>query len=292
MDILHAKQGQAAIDKEAIRQSNRPQRQTSPIGLGRAPSEAHPEYPEGQTSQDGQSNQTGQFNASDESKPRRRPTTSPRNKPNKRPRRRTSSLGGTGRKRRSSSSGGEGIDEASSDAEWRRERLQRLERSTSRTRRPTPISGDKKAGIPAPKNKTKPAQKAFNSGYKKFKNGTYRQALTDFQKAHQADPKNGLYMTFYAYCLFQVDPDQIKQARELLTKAIDTGNRQAMPDAHLFLGKILKVQGHPDRAHRHFKKALELNPGAREAEREIRLYEKRKGDGNKSGGLFNKLFKK
>lgn len=102
-------------------------------------------------------------------------------------------------------------------------------------------------------------------------------------------------MTFLAYCLFQVDPDQIKRSKQLLMEAIKTENRQALPDAHLFLGKILKVQGKEDRAYRHFKKALELNPGARDAQREIRLYEKRKGidsGSNEDSGFFKKLFKK
>ncbi len=279
VDTLHSKQGQPAIGHKK-QQPSRPQRMTSPIGLGRAPSEAHPEY-----------------SGATKSSKKKRPSSS-------RTRRRTSSMGGTKPKRRTSSVGGAkpkrtssagGIGEPASDPEWRRQRLERLERSSSRTRRPTPISPSG-GSIPAPKNKPKPAQSAFNSGYKKFKNTLYRKALVDFEKAYQAEPENGLYMTFYAYCLFQVDPDQGKRCRELLKKAIDTKNRQALPDAHLFLGKILKIDGHADRAYRHFKKALELNPGAREAEREIRLYEKRKGlDKKKSdadGGLFKKLFKK
>jgi hypothetical protein len=279
VDTLHSKQGQPAVEKKKLRQPNRAQRMTSPIGLGRAPSEAHPEY-------------TGDSAASPQ-KPKRTKTTPPKASTTSRTRRRTSSLGGKKSRRRTSSAGG--IGEPTSDPEWRRQRLERLERSSSRTRRPTPISPSG-GSIPAPKNKPKPAQSAFNSGFKKFKNNLYRKALADFQRAHEAEPENGLYKTFYAYCLFQVDPDQSKKCREMLKKVIDSNDRQALPDAHLFLGKILKVDGHPDRAYRHFKKALELNPAAREAEREIRLYEKRHGlDKKKSGGdggLFKKLFKK
>jgi tetratricopeptide (TPR) repeat protein len=161
--------------------------------------------------------------------------------------------------------------------------MARLERKP--TRRPTPIAGT--ASIPPPVDA---AQNHFNQGYRFFKDGEYRRALLSLEKAHQEDPEHALYMTFYAYSLFQVDPSRAKDARRLLEKAIDSENLQALPDAHLFLGKIWKVENKPHRAYRHFREALELNPSSRDAEREIRLHEKKHAE--KSEGLFKKLFKK
>ncbi len=271
---LHPGQAKAVADddsrgsgsKQPGQQPGRPRRNSTPIGLGSEPSTAHPEYESQQ-------------------KPRRSGRTG----------RSTPSLGAN-----SSSSETSDTDD-SSNSNWRKKRLQRLQQSSKRKRRRTTSS----AGNPVQRTTShasgsstssnsseKRAQNTFNTGYKHYKQERLKEALPQFEKAHELDPGHGLYMTFLANTLFQLDPDQADRCLDLLKQAIDTENRQALPDAHLFMGNILKVQGHEHRAYRHFKRALELNPGARDAKREIRLYERRHKDDEKSGGFFKKLFKK
>lgn len=257
-------------------------RSSTPIAMGRSPTSPHPDsQPQSKT----QSSKPGSSsNSSPPSKPestesspgkKRRPTPPP------------------SMSSRDASSTSEGLDDVNSDPEWRREQLERLQKkSKTPKRRPSPV--------PSSNNKNtssdNPARQAFNVGYKRFKNHRYQEALTYFEKAHQAQPEHSLYMTFYAYCLFQTDADRVRDSVQLLKQAIRQEDRQSLPDAHLFMGHILKAQEREHRAYKHFKKALKLNPASRAAEREIRLYERRHGDDSDSkksseGGFFKKLFK-
>lgn len=134
----------------------------------------------------------------------------------------------------------------------------------------------------------------FNEAYKDFKLKRYEQALRLFRAAHEREPADGLYMTFFGYCLFLVHPDQIQLAEDKLKAAIETEHRQALPDAHLFLGYILEKQGKSARALRHFERAHQLNPASRDAERQLRLYQMRQAREHEDNpnDLISKLFKK
>jgi tetratricopeptide (TPR) repeat protein len=143
------------------------------------------------------------------------------------------------------------------------------------------------------------AKDLFNEGYQQFKLQRYAAALELFQKACDKEASNGLYLTFRAYTSFLVDASKRDEAEQALREALQTKHRQAQPDAHLFLGYILKTKGKTEEAQRHFECALELNPASHEAEREIRLYKMRKeaqpasqSTGAEAAGIFKKLFKK
>ena len=144
----------------------------------------------------------------------------------------------------------------------------------------------------------------FNTGYTLFKNQSYAKALEHLELAYEAEPEDGLYGTFYGYSLFLIDAaENKKRAEEILRKAIATQNRQALPDAHLFLGYILKTydsERRQNEAFRHFSTAASLNPNSHEAAREVRLYQmrqKRSGQekekkAEEAGGFFGRFFKK
>ena len=122
-----------------------------------------------------------------------------------------------------------------------------------------------------------PAREAFNRAFQAFKKQFYIQSLPMFQEAYLAEPTNGLYMTFYAYTLFLTDANRKDEAERLLRQAIESADRQALPDAHLFLGYVLRTM--PERAAKalkHFELALELNPHSHEAKRALRLEQRRK----------------
>ncbi len=135
------------------------------------------------------------------------------------------------------------------------------------------------------------AKQAFNQGYQAFRDAENNKlALERFSTAYNLEPDNGKYMTFYGYLLFLNDADKRDEAQKVLRKAIEIGDRQSLPDAHVFLGHILKVKDQHRKAASHFKTALKLNPKSREAQRELRLYQMRNKD--KGGTDDNKSFLK
>jgi TPR repeat protein len=141
------------------------------------------------------------------------------------------------------------------------------------------VTGSKEASELDPPESDDEAKEYFNEGYRAFKQNNEEKALHYFRLAHDYDPDSGRYKTFYAYLLFLNEPDRRDEARQMLESAIRLEDRQTLPDAHLFLGRILRVKGLPKRAKKHFQRALDLNPASVEAKRELRLFEMR-GEGD------------
>jgi len=140
-------------------------------------------------------------------------------------------------------------------------------------------------------------QQIFNIGYRDFTAGRYPEAVEPLRRAVEADPRNGLFLTIYGYVLFLNEPhEKSRTAEQMLRRAIDTENRQALPDAHLFLGRVLKRRGpdHYKKALHHFEEALELNPHSTDAQRELaelrQLTEPKKKPG--AMGIISKIFKR
>ena len=141
----------------------------------------------------------------------------------------------------------------------------------------------------------------FTLGVQEFREARYKRAFTLIEGAHEAEPSNMLYQTYYAYLLFMLNPEEKEESEKLLRQALESEDKLALPEANLFMGYIYKASGGPrdlQRSYRHFKVALQLNPSSHEAEREVRLYEMRsKQDSNprqqnEVGGFFKRLFKK
>ncbi len=164
-------------------------------------------------------------------------------------------------------------------------------------RAPTPsLPGLPTSGIrtDGPKSMAQPltAKDFFNEGFVLFRNGQFVEAMSPLTRAHELEPEDGLYLTFYGYGLFLTDSDQREKSLGLLNKALATKHRQAMPDAHLFLGRVLMVGNQLKRAREHFEYALQLNPGSVDVKRELRLVDLRLKEQNEKGGFLKNLFKK
>lgn len=119
------------------------------------------------------------------------------------------------------------------------------------------------------------AQGYFNHGYEEFKDHNHPNAMRYFEKAYEFDPDNALYKTFYGYVRFLLNPETADDSKQLLREALWADDPQPDPDAHFFLGRILKADDHYRLARRHFQKALDLDPKRKEAEREIHLCKQR-----------------
>lgn len=126
----------------------------------------------------------------------------------------------------------------------------------------------------------------FQRGYKAYKAENHPTALNYFEKAYEFDDKDPLYTTFYAYLSFLTDPDQRDRAQRLIQQVIRSKREESPADAHLFLGRILKTKDAHERAKKHFKRAVRINPNAQQAKRELWLYEKRE---NNQSGMGEKL---
>lgn len=135
----------------------------------------------------------------------------------------------------------------------------------------------------------------FAYGYQLFRAEHYAKSLEPFKRAYEAEPEHGLYTTFYGHVLFLCHPEERDKAEKLLRDAVLAKHKQSLPDAHLFLGFLLKTKpGGEAEAIRHFRNVVHLNPSSHEAQREIRLYEHRQNAPKEpeTTPFFKKLFKK
>lgn len=120
-------------------------------------------------------------------------------------------------------------------------------------------------------------KETFNKAFQAFKKQFYTQALPLFEEAHKAQPQESLYTTFYAYTLFLSDASRKEEVERLLREVIESKDRQVLPDAHLFLGYVLRtIPERAQKALKHFQIAVELNPHSHEAKRALRLEQRRK----------------
>lgn len=142
-------------------------------------------------------------------------------------------------------------------------------------------------------NVQNPAKEEFNEGYRAYRSEHFADAYKHFAAAYQINPDDGMHQTFYGYLLFRQFPEKHAEAEEILKTAMNSGHKQAMPDALLFMGHLLKARGELDKALKHYERALKLNPACTEAERELRLSKIRNDRKSSEPGSFMKnLFKK
>ncbi|MEM1346945.1 MAG: hypothetical protein AAGI01_00210 [Myxococcota bacterium] len=128
------------------------------------------------------------------------------------------------------------------------------------------------------------AQQSFNLGWRAFKSGQVAEALEPLRKAHEDDPENALFATYYAYALFLKDPvEKSRAAEKMLQRALDSDDEQARPDTHLFLGRVLQKRGEKcyRRAMYHFREAMILNPHSEEAKRDFEELKRKHVDANR-----------
>ncbi|MFZ5441582.1 MAG: J domain-containing protein [Myxococcota bacterium] len=141
------------------------------------------------------------------------------------------------------------------------------------------------AGAPAPQTQ---ASDLFKMAEVYFKKRDYKQAEVHFGKAFALD-KSANSLAAQAWSIY-MDPTrkaEAQSARQMMQKAlqIDPNNDRA----NYQLGVIARVEGDMDRAERHFREAVRVNPRHLEANQELRLIEMRKKKAQqtpKGGGFF------
>lgn len=132
------------------------------------------------------------------------------------------------------------------------------------------------------------ASDLFKMGEVYFKKRDYKQADEHFARAHLLD-KGAASLAAQAWAIY-MDPTRKAEsanARGLMQKALTID--PACDRAHYQLGVIARVEGDMERAEKHFREAVRVNPRHLEASQELRLIEmrrKKEKDAGKKGGIF------
>jgi tetratricopeptide (TPR) repeat protein len=129
------------------------------------------------------------------------------------------------------------------------------------------------------------ASDLFKMGEVFFKKRDYRQAEEHFGRSHAID-KGAASLAAQAWAIY-MDPTRKPEgqaARAMMQKALTLD--AACDRAHYQLGVIARVEGDMERAEKHFREAVRVNPRHLEASQELRLIEMRrkKESGVKKGG--------
>ncbi len=154
-----------------------------------------------------------------------------------------------------------------------------------------------RAGLPTDAGVILEAESLFKRGQGMVRRGLAAGALPLLEQAVKLNKGEPEFWIYYGYALYGV---RGKEALAEAEKHIQHGlaMKRDIDIAYEFLGRICRVEERYDEATRYLKKALELNPKNKDAERELRVIglranKKPGSDGPKSlGELFGNLLKK
>lgn len=179
------------------------------------------------------------------------------------------------------------------------EAYQTLSNDESRAKYLALLSDERVKGDARKAERIRDAEVKHQMGMVMLKKKDYQTAREYLNFAAEGDPQNALYRANFAWSIFadsKFNRDQAyTKAHDLLTEALEL-SKDVLAIAHFYMGQVLKSKGNVGDAAEHFRKAFKLDPKNTDAEREIRLMEKRatkSGDegSGRLGGL-GKLFKR
>jgi curved DNA-binding protein CbpA len=144
------------------------------------------------------------------------------------------------------------------------------------------------------------AEDTFKQGLMRFNRGDMVAAHELFKEAHEQVPEEFEFQAYFGYTTFRLNWNGDKQLAQRGVQLIKDATDQAtkLDSGWVLMGMVWREVGQPAKAIAAFKKALELNPGSSDAERELRraaherrkqLDEEKKAEAKKKG-LFGRLF--
>lgn len=119
-------------------------------------------------------------------------------------------------------------------------------------------------------------------------NRKYREAKDLLQQAIELNPDEGEFYIYLGFATYFADPSPSSMMRTQCFNQIKRGLKMRddnVSNGYLFLGRIHKASGEPEKASKAFKKALSIDRNNLEASRELRVLSMRSG---KKKGLFRK----
>lgn len=149
-----------------------------------------------------------------------------------------------------------------------------------------------KAGLPTDVNVMLEAEGLFRKAQMFVRRGQADAAEPVLAQAIAMNKGEAEFYAYHGYALFAAKGTAAAaEANAEINKALDMNAK--LDSAYEFLGKIARVEGKFAEAVKHLKKALELNPKNREAERELRFVQNQIAkQPQPGGGLLNKLLKR
>jgi curved DNA-binding protein CbpA len=163
-----------------------------------------------------------------------------------------------------------------------REAYETLQVDSKRKAYLTSLEGTSPSGPAKAAKAAEDALDALKMGDLLMKKKDFVAAEQEYQRAHQLDPKP-IYRVAEAWAIY-LDPNRKSEAgaaKQMMTEAV-----RADPNCDRVqyqLGVIARVEGAIERAERHFRDALRINPKHVEAGQELRIIEMRKKGSGKRG---------
>lgn len=134
------------------------------------------------------------------------------------------------------------------------------------------------------------AELAFQKGQGCLRRRSFAEALAQFEEAAKTYPEEGEYHAYYGWAYYLADPEAPGRLKQALAHV--RYGRKLAPDRHkpyLFLGRLYKAGGRGDAAEKMFSRAVQIDPDAVEALRELRLIHMRR---ERSRGLMKRLLRR
>lgn len=138
--------------------------------------------------------------------------------------------------------------------------------------------------------KTLAAEEHFHLGEMALRRDQFATAEREFAQAKDLSPDESEYLALYAWAFYCNASDRISaesEAMKYMSSALLKGPKSLT--TRLYHAKLLKLLGRGEESIASFRKVLELNPGNREAELELRLLSKRNKSATEAKkGLFGR----
>lgn len=134
------------------------------------------------------------------------------------------------------------------------------------------------------------AELAFQKGQGCLRRRSFAEALEQFEEAVQTYPEEGEYHAYYGWAYYLADPEAPGRLKRALAQV--RYGRKLAPDRqkpYLFLGRLYKAGGRAEAAERMFSRAVQIDPDAVDALRELRLIHMRR---ERSRGIVRRLLRR
>jgi tetratricopeptide (TPR) repeat protein len=129
-----------------------------------------------------------------------------------------------------------------------------------------------------------------------LKQKEYDQAIQALEWSLKLNPEEPEYRMTLGWAIYKkystppAEEGKIREATKLIKQAIERNPR--LDKGWYYLGLIGKMAGREEESFQYFSRALEVNPQALEAQRELRVFEMRKQKTEEKKSTFSRLFKR
>jgi len=157
-------------------------------------------------------------------------------------------------------------------------------------------TAEKQADLEKGAEKLVNAELQYQKGEMFLKQKEYDQAIQALEWSLKLNPEEPEYRMTLGWAIYKkystppAEEGKIREATKLIKQAIERNPR--LDKGWYYLGLIGKMAGREEESFQYFSRALEVNPQALEAQRELRVFEMRKQKTEEKKSTFSRLFKR